>query len=223
MRCRHTDRLGGRPTGPAPDSPLGDRHPGWPTPTTSPTALPPACCASSPTQTERSRTGLAGRWCGSHPVIVYIHRTIFMTVNKRGRPGATVACLLPVPVAPDPAVWESWRERRPPPTGVGSPNTSRGRADNRSSQTSRSGSRGVTAACPTGDVFNTSRGRADNRSSQTSRSGSPGVTAAYPTGDVLSTSGAELTTARPRPRGLGVLACRPPTPLVVSSTPAGQS
>ena len=70
---------------------------------------------------------------------------------------------------------------------------------------------GVIACLPpalAGNVFNTSHGRADNRSSQTSRSGSHGVTAAYPPGDVFNTSGAELTTARPRPRGLGVMACR---------------
>ena len=36
------------------------------------------------------------------------------------------------------------------------------------------------------------------------------MTAAYPTGDVFNTGEAELTTARPRPRGLGVIACLPP-------------
>ena len=48
-------------------------------------------------------------------------------------------------LVPDLAVWESWRDCRLPPTGVVF-NTSRGRADKRSSQPSRSGSYGATAA-----------------------------------------------------------------------------
>ena len=80
------------------------------------------------------------------------------------------------PLVQDLAVWESWRECRLPPTGVGSPNTSRGRADNRSSQTSRSGSHGATAAY------------------------------LLPVLVLPTPAGAEPTNARPKPRGLGVMA-----------------
>ena len=142
-----------------------------------------------------------------------------------------------------------------------------GRADKRSSQTSRSGGHGATAvyllpmlsSTPAGAeptsarpsphglgvmarlpptsyrcCRNTSRGRADKRSSQTSRSGSHGATAAYLLLVMSSTpAGAEPTSARPRPRGLGVMARQnvrlpptdvgPPTPARVDQTTTGDN